>query len=89
MNEWISVNNEYPKIDYDGLKSYVRVLVSSPEKGVLIASMRHIFRFYEKGKHRFVNHLFFKVNRNSVEEGEVVDDVTHWMPLPEPQKVNE
>ena len=75
--EWISIKKKLPKIDYKKLKSNVRVLVTN---GYFVkeAVYHQIFKVEDLTVAGYIFHTFCR----KCLDGEVIKNVTHWMPLP-------
>ena len=83
MSEWISFKETLPKVEYEKKKPFVRVLVYSPKRGILLGSMHFIFKM-KKGKMFCTGFSLNLLSREYDEEDEMICDATHWMPLPQP-----
>ena len=69
MAEWISVDDRLPSNKY---KECISIIAASRIDGIGIATYTHAYGMRWVWKHK-------RVNGSSV-----IDDVTHWQPLPEP-----
>ncbi|MFT6988172.1 MAG: hypothetical protein ACJASL_000132 [Paraglaciecola sp.] len=67
MDNWISVNCDLPKGDYDS----------------------DLVDVYSKSKGRIIDCYYINKNYWMKGNGNEIDDVTHWMPLPLPPKTGE
>lgn len=76
--EWISVKDRLPKIDYENMKSFARILVTDGEN-IYDGRYRHIF----ENNRTQVTGIFHTFCSKCI-DGIALKNITHWMPIPQP-----
>lgn len=81
MNEWISVKDRLPEIDYKNKKSQakVKIKINNNEDFCLNCNYRETFSASENVELVRRGYIFYTMDGTTYVP-------THWMPLPEPPK---
>lgn len=73
--EWISVNDRFPEIDENSAEEVIVSYINTVDGPSTICSAFYMGNFY----------LLATWSEEGT-ESDKINDITHWMPLPEPPK---